>query len=268
MHIFELDTWLLAALILAVVLAAGVLAFAVARRLRSRSDHLREPYGVLQAALFGVVALILAFGLSLAVGRHDSRRTAVVNEANAIGTTYLRAQTIPEPMRSTSLDLLVDYTDTTIALANSVPGSAAAERAITEGQALQDDLWAQAGLALDASPDGSAVRLYVETLNDMIDQETVRISALNNRVPGAVLLLEVIAAACAVALLTFVLALHGRGFGPALVAASLMAVLLFVTFDLDRPTRGTIRVPDAPLTDQSESMDQPPAAAAPADPGG
>ena len=59
---------------------------------------------MLQAALLGLVALILAFGLSMAVGRHDSRRAAVVTEANAIGTTYLRAQTLKEPMRSESLE--------------------------------------------------------------------------------------------------------------------------------------------------------------------
>ena len=59
---------------------------------------------MVQAALLGLVALILAFGLTMAVGRYDSRRAAVVDDANAIGTTYLRAQTLREPIRTASLE--------------------------------------------------------------------------------------------------------------------------------------------------------------------
>ena len=73
---------------------AGLL---IGRRLRQRHEVLREPFGVLQAALLGVVGLILAFGLSLAVGRYEDRAASVVSEANAIGTTYLRAQLLAEP---------------------------------------------------------------------------------------------------------------------------------------------------------------------------
>jgi hypothetical protein len=84
----------------------------VGHHLRRRSDILREPFAALQAALLGVVGLILAFGLALAVGRYESRRSAVVEEANAIGTTYLRAQTLAEPHRTGSLERLERYTDT------------------------------------------------------------------------------------------------------------------------------------------------------------
>jgi hypothetical protein len=67
--------------------------------MRHRSEILREPFAALQAALLGVVGLILAFGLALAVGRYESRRAAVVEDANRIGTTYLRAQMLAEPVR-------------------------------------------------------------------------------------------------------------------------------------------------------------------------
>ena len=60
----------------------------------------------MQAALVGFVALLLAFGLTMAVGRYEARRAAVVLESNAIGTTYLRAQTLAEPMRTESLQQL------------------------------------------------------------------------------------------------------------------------------------------------------------------
>jgi hypothetical protein len=91
--------------------------------------------------------------------------------------------------------------------------------------------------------------LYVETLNEMIDQQTVRVSALNNRIPNAVLALEVIGAAFA--------------FGLLVLAGGLVTVLLLVIFDLDHPTRGLIRVPDTPLVALRASMTLPPAARGP-----
>ena len=247
----------------AIVLGATGLGLLLGTFLRHRSETLREPFAALQAALLGVVGLILAFGLALAVGRYESRRAAVVDDANAIGTTYLRAQTLAEPVRTRSLDLLARYTDTSIRLSDNVPNSAAADAAADDGQELQRELWALAGQALDGAPTASAPRLYVESLNEMIDMQTVRVAALNNRVPGAVLALEVVGAAVALGLLAFYLAIVGRGVVTVVLAAALVTKLLLVTFDLDRPTRGVIRVPDTPLTNLRASMELPPAAKAP-----
>jgi hypothetical protein len=199
----------------------------------------------------------------LAVSRYESRRANIVTAANAIGTTYLRAQTLPEPMRSQSLDLLVRYTRTAIGLSDHVPGSDAADAARASEAQLERQLWEQAGKALDAKPVASAPRLYVESLNEMIDSETTRVAALSNRVPTAVLLLEVIGASVALGLLGAHLAIGGRGVFGVMFASALIAFLLLVTADLDRPTRGWIRVPDSVLTNQLESMTQPPAATAP-----
>jgi len=151
------------------VLGTTLLGAFVGSRLRAHAETLREPFGVVQAALLGLVALVLAFGLTMAVGRYDQRRAAVVDDANAIGTTYLRAQTLHEPIRSESRDLLVRYTDASIALSRSVPGSTRAAAAVADGGRLQRELWGVAGEALAESPTDSAPRLYVETLNEMIE---------------------------------------------------------------------------------------------------
>jgi hypothetical protein len=97
----------------------------------------------------------------------------------------------------------------------------------------------------------------------MIDQQTVRAAALGNRVPGAVLTVEVLAAAIAVGLLALYLAVLGRGFVAVVVAAVLVTLFLLVTFDLDRPTRGLITVPATPLESLRASMTLPPAASGP-----
>ncbi len=260
---FSLSSWALALIIFAVVAtitAAGVL---VGRRLREHHETLKEPFGVLQAALLGVVGLILAFGLSLAVGRYEDRRAAAVSDANAIGTTYLRAQLLAEPERTRSLVLLRRYTELALRMSHEVPNHSAMTRTIAAEDILQRRLWSLAGQAIGAAPIASAPRLYVDALNTMIDEQTVRVSALNNRVPGSVLALEVFGAAAALGLLGLHLSVLGRGLWPMAIAAVLVTMLLLVTFDLDRPTRGLITVPDTPYASLVSSMSLPPAASHP-----
>ena len=248
------------------ILGATALGVFLGQRVRHLSDTLKEPFGVLQGALLGVVGLLLAFGLSLAVSRYEDRRSNIVSEANAIGTTYLRAQTLPEPMRSRSLDLLTGYTRVAIRLSDEVPGSDEARDARAQEERIERRLWSLAGQALDTAPTASAPRLYVETLNEMIDGENARIAALGNRVPTAVLVLEVLGSALALGLLAAYLAIVGRGVLAVTLASALVAFLLLVTADLDRPTRGMITIPDTALTNQLASMMEPPAAAAPRSP--
>lgn len=258
---FTLPSWALAFLLVALIGATTFAGFALGRYLRKHQEALREPFGVLQGALLGVVGLILAFGLTLAIGRYEDRRAATVTEANAIGTSYLRAQLIVEPARSRSLKLLRGYVDLSIQISKEVPGSTGMRRTTAAEGVLQRRLWSLAGQAIAAAPNASAPRLYVDSLNDTFDAQLSRLSGLTNRVPGTVLLLEAFGAAVAIGLLSLHIAVLGRGLVAMLAAAALITALLLVTFDLDRPTRGLIRVPDAPLVATRASMVPPPAAA-------
>ena len=121
-------------------------------------------------------------------------------------------------------------------------------------------MWRSAGEALVGAPTDSAPRLYVETLNEMIDMQTVQVSALNNRVPAAVLVIEIVGAAVALGLLALYLAILTRGVLSVVLAAAFVSVLLLITFDLDRPVRGLVTVPDTPLVNLRASMELPPAA--------
>src|SRR3954466_4282656 len=167
----------LGVVVVAIIFGATVVGIWIGRVLARRRSGLKEPLGAVQAALVGFVALLLAFGLTMAVGRYEARRAAVVLEANAIGTTYLRAQTLSEPMRTDSLTLLKRYGDARIAVSESVPDSAKFEAASKESVDIQNALWGLAGEALNNAPTASAPRLYVETLNEMIDAHTTRIAA-------------------------------------------------------------------------------------------
>jgi hypothetical protein len=263
---FRLSSLELGLILFGVIAGATLLGLFAGRYLREHKENLREPFGVLQAALLALVGLILAFGLTLAVGRYEQRRAAVVDEANAIGTTYLRAQTLAEPVRSQTLALLRPYADTSILLSHEIPGSTAAYRTISASNALQRRLWRLAGEALVAAPVATAPRLYVDSLNNTFDAQSTRVASLNNRVPGPVLSLEVLGASVALGLLALYLSILGRGLVTVLLAAGLVTLLLLITFDLDRPTRGLIRVPDGPLVSARASMALPPAATGPSHP--
>lgn len=260
---FSLTSWELGLLVFAVIGGASALGVLAGRYLRAHSEKYREPIGALQGALLGVVGLILAFGLSLAVGRYQDRRADVVTDANTIGTAYLRAQTIAEPERSRSLALLRSYNDLAIRITYEIPGSDAIQNTSAQQGRLQRVLWRLAGESLNARPRDSAPRLYVESLNDMIDQQTVRISGLNNRVPDAVLWLELLGAALALGLLALYLSVLGKGLIPIAGAATVVSFLVLVTFDLDRPTRGLIEIPATPLLAEKATMSLPATAPAP-----
>ncbi len=257
---FSLASWEVVIILMAIIGGATFAGYATGHYLREHSEALREPFGVMQAALLGLVGLVMAFGLSLALGRYEDRRAATVAEANAIGTTYLRAELIAEPARSRSLALLRRYTDLAIRVAHEVPNSPGMRATTTAEGQLQRQLWALAGQAIAAAPLASAPRLYVDTLNETIDAQGTRLASLNNRVPTAVLVLEVLGAATALALLALHISVLGRGLVPVIAAAAIVILLLLVTFDLDRPTRGLIMVPDTPLVNQRASEVPPPAA--------
>lgn len=245
------------------MLGCTLLGTFVGRKLRKHVDTLREPLGVVQAALLGLVALILAFGMTMAVGRYDARRAAVVDDANAIGTTFLRAQTLREPVRTRSLAELREYTDDVIVYSNAVPGGTAFRSAVARASRRQRVLWRLGARTMEESPEDSAPRLYIETLNEMIDMQTVRISGLSNRVPSVVLVITILGAAVGLGLLALYLAMLSRGVVTVVLAAVFVSLLLYMTFDLDRPARGFVRVPDTPLVVLRASMQLPPAAPAP-----
>ena len=257
------STFMLAVVVAAIIFGATVLGIVIGRSLARRRTGMKEPLGVVQAALVGFVALLLAFGLTMAVGRYQSRRDAVVVEANAIGTTYLRAQTLAEPMRTSSLQLLKRYTDARIASVRLRPRFHQISGCVEYLSRVTEPLVGAGRRRAQESADRERARLYVETLNEMIDAHTSRIAALDNRIPAPVLWLQVFASALALGVLGMFLAAHDRGVFMALLAAGLVTVMLLVIFDLDRPHRGLITISDAALVSERAYMNGPPAATGP-----
>ena len=106
--------------------------------------HIGGNITTLESAMLGLLALMLAFTFSMALTRFEARRDAILNEANTIGTTALRARLLPEPQRSETLKLLRDYLQIRLDIVRS--GTSLIERnaAVERSNALQEALWQQA----------------------------------------------------------------------------------------------------------------------------
>jgi hypothetical protein len=261
--LFRWNGFVLVLGLLVVVVGATAAGVAAGRRFRHSRETFREPASAVQASLLGFIGLLLAFGLTMAVDRYEARRDAVVGEANALGTTWLRAQTLPEPERSESLVLLRSYADLRVDLSHIRTGTHAFDAAESAAQDVQRELWGRAGTALEQAPTDTAPRLYLETLNELIDADTTRAAALSNRIPTLVVDLQIGGSALAMAAFGFYLGLLDRGVGTGLLAAVLIVLILLVVLDLDRPTRGVVKVPDTPLANTRAAMVAEPATGGP-----
>ncbi|MCU1393700.1 MAG: conserved rane protein of unknown function [Ilumatobacteraceae bacterium] len=261
--LFRLGNVTLALVVIVIVGGVTALGVVAGRRLQAHHDDIKEPIGAVQAALLGFVGLLLAFGLTMAVGRYENRRASVVTEANAIGTAYLRAQTIAEPQRTQSIDILRTYAAERLHLARLVSNSRAFTDSVSASGDMQRRLWKLAGESLAAAPQDSAPRLYVDSLNTMFDDSASREAAFVDRIPDAVVYLQIGGAAVSLGVLGLYLATLGRRVLTAGLAALLVSMILLVALDLDRPQRGFITVPSRALQSLVTSMQLDPAASAP-----
>jgi hypothetical protein len=210
----------------------------------------QESYVV--SAVLGLLALLLGFTFTLAVDRFDARRYLVVEEANAIGTVYLRAQLLPEPHRSRTSDLLVRYTDNRIRLAQAKPGPAQ-QQYLATSDALLTDLWAATSAAEDAIKNRPSSAVYLDSVNHLIDLDASRKAARQARVPSEVFAVLFAYLVTAAGVLGYVLkGRRGR------LTASFLLALLTVSFvlivDIDRPTMGAVNEEQGPMLDLQKSL--------------
>jgi len=237
---------------------AAILIFAAAEvgcRLGHRSpdrerEQVRAHITTIQSALLGLLALLIGFTFSISLSRYDARRDLLLGEANAIGTTALRAQFLPEGHAATALALLKDYTDTRFIYAprDERPGREA-------GQALLGKLWAEAVFATAQDPKSVSAGLFAQSLNDVIDFNEKRRIANRNHVPEVAFLLLFGLSAVAIGFMGYGAGLAGtrQRIPNAIIAVSVALVIMLIA-DMDRPRRGLITVDQQALTDVKNSF--------------
>lgn len=211
------------------------------RNVREETEHERAGLMAVGAAIYGLLGLLVAFTFSGAATRFDVRRTLTVQEANAIGTAYLRLDLLPTNAQPDLRDKFRRYTEARLAVYQALPDIDASSAHATRAAKLQREIWSNAVAALREAP-ASATMLLLPALNDMIDITTTRSIATLTHTPPLILgALAVLAMFCSV------LAGHGLAGGKRssmilhmVGFALVVTATIYVILDLDYPRVGLI----------------------------
>jgi hypothetical protein len=233
----QLPLWAFLFATAAVFLIAVEVGFRIGRRYRRsrREGDQKSQVGSVMAASLGLLAFFLAFTFGMAGSRFDDRKRLVHEEANAIGTTYLRAELLPEPHRTGIQTLLREYVEVRAGAVGG--GLETVQQTIARSEELHQLLWSQT-VALaekDASP--VVTGLFIQSLNEVIDLHAKRVTAgLRNRIPVTIWTTLYFVAFLSMGLMGYHAGLTGTRSLTASLALVLAfsAVMLLIT-DLERP---------------------------------
>lgn len=233
-----INPWFYCAALLIGLLVCVQLGFVLGQRYCAKGEA-----GALSGAVFGLLGLLLAFSFSGAAGRFEHRRELITQEANAIGTAYLRLDLLPAAQQPALRASMREYVRLRLMTYEAAPGSPAAAKAWVDSMALQQAIWTRATTAAQAGASNATLSLVASALNDMIDITTTRLAATRDHPPAVIDLMLFV-----LALLAALLAGYGMAADEqvpwlqVLVFAVALTVTVFVIRDLEYPRLGLIRV--------------------------
>lgn len=231
--------------------------FRLGRRLKERSAQKEWPQsGAITGATLGLLAFMLAFTFGLATSRLDSRKSLVVAEANAVGTTWLRSQMLPEPYPRTLKPLFLRYVQIRLEVGRRPGDMQRFARLLEESTEIQNRLWAQARALGREYPRSVILGLFVQSLNEMIDLQETRLDVARYRLPPGVLATLYFTAFTASAMVGINAGQSGsRAFVITLLLTVTLAVVTSLIIDLDRTNQALFQVKLQSMVDLRESIE-------------
>jgi len=227
------------------------------RRMGTETDAERVGLVSIETAIFGLLGLVLAFTYSGAASRFEQRRALTVQEANAVGTAWLRLDLLPASAQPALREKMKRYGRTHVAAYDALPDTKAFEAKLGEAQAMQAEIWKDAVAAVREAPP-QAAQLVIPALNDLIDLTSTRQSMVHVHTPGPIVATLILLALACSLLAGYGLAgsksmsryLHMFGF------ALVVTGTIYIVLDYDNPRFGLIRVDfaDAALEEAVKAM--------------
>jgi len=216
-----------------------------------RPDEREQPVGAMVASILGLVALVLGFTFSLAANRFDARRLVVLEESNAIGTTWLRARLLPEPEATEAARLLREYVDMRVRGVQDRK----IDELIVKSEGLHERLWAQATAAAEKNPT-ITTGLFIQSLNDVIDLHAKRLLlGIHSRIPIVIWLGVFGLSLLGMWAVGYQAALTTTRRSPAMIGLVLtFAIVLLLIGDLDRGHEGFLQISQQSMLDLQRSM--------------
>jgi hypothetical protein len=200
--------------------------------------------GSLETSVFALLGLMIAFTFSGALSRFDVRRSQIVDEANAIGTAYLRIALLPETAQPLLRETFRGYVDSRIATYRKLPDVDAAREELARSLALQNEIWAQAVAAVRMPENRAGTEVLVmPALNQMFDITTVRMAATQMH-PPLVVFAMLIGLALGAALLAGYQSAAEKGLDwvHKIGFAGVIALTVYVILDIEYPRLGFVRL--------------------------
>jgi len=200
--------------------------------------------GSLEAAVFALLGLLIAFTFSGALQRFDLRRAQAVDEANAVGTAYLRIDLLPASAQPALRESFRNYIDARIATYSSLPDIGMAKRALARSRQLQSQIWSQAVAAVRAPESRPETELLLmPAINQMFDLATVRVTATQIH-PPLIIYVMLIGLALAAALLAGYQTAGEKGYDwmHKIGFATIVAFTVYVILDIEYPRLGFVRL--------------------------
>jgi hypothetical protein len=216
----------------------------------------RDPSILVEGSAFTVLALLLGFSFSLALGRYDARRSALLREANAISIATMRAQLLDGKTATNERSDLLAYIDERLVYARADADPQQRQTAEVKSVELQRHMWDLATQAAQRDPHSTLIPLFIASLNDTVALSREEAAILNSHIPDAVVFWLLLIALITSTMLGFG---YGREGKRAVIFKAIFAVMVALVFglvlDLDRPQRGLIRVSLAPLESAQQLME-------------
>jgi hypothetical protein len=238
-------------LFFALMLTATEIGFRLGRKLEAGTpESIKSQISTVEAAILGILALLLGFTVSMAVSRFETRKQLVLEEADAIGTSSLRAQLLPAPAGPVIQSLLRQYVDVRVQYGTTGNNLARLEDLNRQTARLQTEFWTRAAAYAQQDPNPVKVGLLLQSLNQAIDLAETRWMAFQNHVPESVIYVNAAVGLLSAMLVGYSFGVNGRRnvFSMFMLAVSITLVLA-VIIDLDRPRSGYIRVSQQPMID-------------------
>lgn len=235
------------------ILIACELGFWIGRHhhMKQQDKDAMSAVGPMVGGLLGMLAFVLAFIFSLASAQYDVRKQGVLNEANAVGTAYMRADLVDEPQRSELKRLLRDYVEVRLRVARDGD----LRTALQESNKLHGLLWAQVVEAVRARPDPVTSAMAADIVEVADVHEIRKAAATHSRIPGSIWIGLVAITFLAMTTLGIQVGLNGKRRLVAMVPMSMaFAMLVTLVVDLDRPQSGLITVSQEAMLDLQETM--------------
>jgi len=252
----EISAFLVALALFFVALEIG---FRLGVRRQAMSDEPDKSHAnALHGATLGLLALLLGFTFAMAVSRYETRKTLMVDQANAIGTAALRARLLTPPYAEQAAPLLREYVGSRLQYNASGTDNTKLAAAEARANELENRLWEIARAATTEDPRSQPASLYTQALNDVFDLREKRRFALDDQVPFAVVFLLFAVSLTSLALVSYSCGLNGRRRPLANITfACLIALVLIIILDIDRPRQGFVRVSQDSLLRLQQSLTPP-----------